>query len=427
MNKHSLSALIMLSFVSVSAYADQPTLTDAQKKQIEHGSYLALAGDCVACHTAPGGKTFAGGLPMASPIGNIYSTNITPDVKTGIGQYSLQDFDKAVRQGEAKDGHALYPAMPYPSFVKMSDADLNDLYLYFMHGVTPVEQANKDTDITWPLSIRWPLSVWSWIYVDEGVYQNDPSQTSEWNRGAYLVQGLGHCGSCHTPRGLGFQEKALDQNDSDYLAGGTLEGWHAPNLNGDPVNGLGKWSQRDIIDFLQKGHNEQTAAFGSMVDVIQNSTQHLNDNDLKAIAVYLKSLPSVNDSSAPKTNSATYQELSSGQANSPGAQLYLDNCAACHRSDGKGYKNTFPALDGNSVLNSDDPSSVIHIILAGGKAPVTAKAPTGLVMPDFGWRLNDQEVAELATFVRNAWSNKAPKVSKGQVEDIREIVDDSKK
>lgn len=423
MKKLYISVLLMLSFATTVSFAAEKPLTDALKTQIENGAYLARLGDCVACHMVPSGQMFAGGLAMSSPIGDIYSTNITPDVKTGIGDYTLEDFDKAVRQGKAKDGHALYPAMPYPSFIKMSDADLNDLYQYFMHDVKPIFQENQSTGIPWPLSMRWPLSVWDMVFLEDGVYKSNPKQSDDWNRGAYLVQGLGHCGSCHTPRGIGFQEKALDQTSNSYLSGGTLEGWHAPNLNGDMLNGLGRWNEQDIIDFLQKGHNENTAAFGSMVDVIQNSTQYLSDRDLKSIAVYLKSLPPVNGPSLHASDNRTYNTLHSGQINSSGAQLYLDNCAACHRSDGKGYKNTFPALSGNSAVNSDDPSSVIHIILAGAKVPVTKNAPTGLVMPDFGWRLTDQEVADIATFIRNGWENQAPIVTKGQVEDIREIVD----
>lgn len=421
MNSLRLLTLLMLSFSLTTALAAEQPLTDEQKKLIENGEYLARAGDCVACHTAPGGEVFAGGLAMGSPIGDIYSTNITPDPQTGIGNYTFEDFERAVRQGKAKDGHSLYPAMPYTSFTKVTDADINSLYLYFMRGVKPVVSENKSTGIPWPLSMRWPLSVWDMIYLDDGIYKPDSGQSAEWNRGAYLVQGLGHCGACHSPRGIGFQEKGLDQTSKNYLSGGALEGWYAPNLNGDMFNGLGRWSNQDIIDFLQKGHNETSAAFGSMGDVIENSTQYLNDNDLSSIAAYLKSLPPVNRPRLHMADNRTYNALRAGEVNNPGAQLYLDNCAACHRSDGKGYKNTFPALDGASSLNSDDPSSAIHLILVGGKVPVTKKAPSGLTMPDFGWRLSDDEVAELATFIRNSWNNQSSSVSGGQVEDIRKI------
>lgn len=421
MKKRHLLASLILSLSACGALAADQTLTDAQKKQIKNGAYLAQVGDCVACHTTPGGATFAGGLAMSTPIGDIYSTNITPDTHTGIGNYTLEDFDRAVRQGRAKSGHSLYPAMPYPSYTKITDSDLNDLYLYFMHAVTPVGYENAVADIPWPLNMRWPLTLWDTVFLTEGVYQPDPRQNDEWNRGAYLVQGLGHCGACHTPRGLGFQEKALDQRSANYLAGGTLEGWHAPNLNGDDVYGLGRWTRQEIIDFLQKGHNAHSAAFGSMTQVVEDSTQYFSAGDLKAVTTYLKSLPRVYPRTIFANDNSTYRELHSGQISTPGAQLYIDNCAACHRTDGKGYVNTFPVLDGNSVLNSEDPSSIIHIILVGGRVPVTERAPSGLVMPDFAWRLNDEEVAELSTFVRNAWSNRAPAVTAGEAKDIRDI------
>ncbi|VEA65209.1 Gluconate 2-dehydrogenase cytochrome c subunit precursor [Serratia plymuthica] len=225
----SLLALLMLS-AGVAQAAD-----DAQR--IQHGEYLARAGDCAACHTAPGGVPFAGGLKMTTPIGAIYSTNITPDKQTGIGEYSQQEFSDALRKGVARDGTRLYPAMPYPSFAKISDEDVRDLYLYFTHQVKPVAQQNKDSDIPWPLNMRWPLALWNLAFREDGSYRPDAKQSAEWNRGAYLVQGLGHCGTCHTPRGIGFQEKALTQSDSAYLSGGTLEGWHAANLRADPVSG----------------------------------------------------------------------------------------------------------------------------------------------------------------------------------------------
>ncbi|VTR53941.1 Gluconate 2-dehydrogenase cytochrome c subunit precursor [Serratia fonticola] len=228
---------------------------------------------------------------MTTPVGAIYSTNITPDKTTGIGAYDLQEFADALRKGIRRDGTRLYPAMPYPSFAKINDEDIRDLYLYFTQRVTPVVQQNKASDIPWPLNMRWPLAMWDGIFREDGAYQPDANQSAQWNRGAYLVQGLGHCGSCHTPRGIGFQEKALNQTDDTYLSGGTLEGWHAASLRGDALSGLGSWNAADLSRFLKTGHSDRFAAFGSMVDVVQDSTQHLSDEDLQAIAAYLKSLP----------------------------------------------------------------------------------------------------------------------------------------
>ncbi|CAI2420554.1 c-type cytochrome [Serratia plymuthica] len=407
----SLLALLMLS-AGVAQAVD-----DAQR--IQHGEYLARAGDCAACHTAPGGVPFAGGLKMTTPIGAIYSTNITPDKQTGIGEYSLQEFSDALRKGVARDGTRLYPAMPYPSFAKISDEDVRDLYLYFTHQVKPVAQQNKDSDIPWPLNMRWPLALWNLAFREDGSYRPDAKQSAEWNRGAYLVQGLGHCGTCHTPRGIGFQEKALTQSDSTYLSGGTLEGWHAANLRADPVDGLGNWRTEDITRFLKTGHNPQFAAFGSMVDVVQDSTQHLSDADLQAIAGYLQSLPGDSRQKLPQADAKTAKALFSGELSRPGAQTYLDNCAACHRSDGLGYRNTFPQLAHNPALLDEDPSSLISIIINGSHTPMTVSAPTGLTMPDFGWRLSDEQVAQVASFVRSSWGNQAPAVTAEQVREIR--------
>jgi len=407
-------SLVALVFSSWAIAADNAA-------SIKHGEYLARAGDCAACHTAPGGELYAGGLKMTTPVGAIYSSNITPDQKTGIGRYTLDDFTQALRKGIAKDGRHLYPAMPYPAFSKISDSDVGDLYQYFMHGVPAVDRANQQSDIPFPLNIRWPLAVWNRLFLDKGRYQSDPQKSPEWNRGAYLVQGLGHCGACHTPRGIAFEEKALDQHGTAYLSGGTLEGWHAANLRGDLRTGLGTWSADDISQFLQKGHTDKTAAFGSMVAVIQDSIQHLNDDDRHAIAVYLKSLPESGQEPKPQYNAQTYQALSKGDVLQPGAQVYLDNCSGCHLTTGKGEKNAFPQLAQNPDIISDDPSSLLQVILRGSHAPITQQSPTGLTMPGFADRLNDPQIADLANFIRNGWGNQATEVSISQVRAMRKL------
>ncbi|POT57823.1 alcohol dehydrogenase [Citrobacter amalonaticus] len=396
-------------------------------QNLSQGQQLAAAGDCIACHTVGGGKSYAGGLKMSTPIGAIYSTNITPDKETGIGNYSYDDFAKAVREGVAKDGRNLYPAMPYTSYAKINDRDLHTLYDFFMHQIPAVKQQNRDSDIPWPLSMRWPLSVWNAVFHDDAVYQPDASRSAQWNRGAYLVQGLAHCGTCHTPRGIGFQEKALDQNDAAYLTGGTLEGWHAPDLTGNVKSGLGRWSAQDIAEFLKTGRTDSSAAFGSMTDVVAHSTQYLSSDDLEAVAVYLKSLKSSDPQAvAPKADTETSLALIKGDMSKPGAQEYMDNCSACHRIDGQGYAKTFPALAHNSAVLSDDPSSLISVVLRGGQMAVTQDAPTGLTMPDFAWRLNDKQVADLLTFVRSSWGNNAPAVTAEEVKDLRNDLKEAK-
>ena len=404
------------SFSAVGAEDDQQAL-------IKQGKYLARAGDCVACHTVKGGKPFAGGLAMETPIGTIYSTNITPD-PSGIGAYSFEDFDKAVRHGVAKNGSTLYPAMPYPSYARVNQADMQALYAYFMKGVAPVAQANKDSDIPWPMSMRWPLAMWRWAFAP-AVADFTPvaGQDPVVSRGAYLVEGLGHCGACHTPRALTMQEKALGADDgSAFLSGSApLEGWIAKNLRGDHKDGLGSWDEAQLVQFLKTGRSDRSAVFGGMSDVIEHSMQYMSPADLTAIARYLKSLPAVDPADKPhKYDPAVADALWNGDDSKRGAAVYIDNCAACHRTDGNGYKRVFPALAGNPVLQSEDPTSLIHIVLKGGTLPATHTAPSTFTMPAFDWRLSDQEVADVVNFIRTSWGNKGGDVTAKEVKALRE-------
>jgi mono/diheme cytochrome c family protein len=387
---------------------------------VQRGQYIAEAGDCAACHTAPGGKPFAGGLPIGTPIGTVYTTNITPDPNSGIGLYSYGDFERAVRRGIRPDGSSLYPAMPFPSYARVSDTDMQALYAYFSHDVQPVEQKNKAEDIPWPLSMRWPLTYWRWLFAP-GVQatQVTASDDPALGRGAYLVEGLGHCGTCHTPRGLALQEKALTgKGGANYLSGGLVNDYVANNLRSDVMTGLGAWSEDDIVQFLKTGRNTKTAAFGGMTEVVEHSMQYMTDADLHAIAHYLKSLPALGRDQfvyAPATGTA----LTAGDISARGSLDYLNNCAACHLSSGKGYRSTFPALAGNPVVDAADPSSLINIVLNGSTELATEVAPTQFTMPPFSTRLTDQEIADVLTFVRSSWGNKAPPVTPEQVVKIR--------
>lgn len=426
MNPFTATALALT--LAGPALAAQPPAPDegADPALIVRGDYLARAGDCVACHTAKGGKPFAGGLPMETPIGTLYSTNITPD-KTGIGEYRFEDFDKAVRHGIAKGGGTLYPAMPYPSYARVSDDDMRALYAYFMHGVEPVAQENRDSDIPWPLSMRWPLAFWRWTFAPKvEAFVPAPGQDPVVARGAYLVEGLGHCGACHTPRAFTMQEKSLDAGDGDAFLSGSapLEGWIAKNLRGDHTDGLGSWSEAQLVAFLKTGRSERSAVFGGMSDVVVHSMQYLRDDDLLAIARYLKSLPARNPQDTPHAYDRQVADaLWKGDDSRPGAALYLDNCAACHRTDGQGYTRVFPALAGNPVVQTEDPSSLISLVLKGGTLPATHQAPSTFSMPAFGWRLSDQQVAEVVSFIRGSWGNRGAAVSVRDVERLRD--DDS--
>lgn len=426
---------LIYAFTGTSTRKMDMNLPDASSpdmaKLIDTGRYVAVTGDCIACHTASKGNDYAGGLGIASPIGTIYSTNITPDKETGIGSYTLDDFDRAVRHGIAPNGDSLYPAMPYPSYARMTDDDVKALYTYFMHEVKPVHQENKAADIPWPMSMRWPLSLWRKTFAPSS--DTPPTLPTASNaddslisRGAYLVEGAGHCGTCHTPRATTMQEKALNNSSQLYLSGGQIiDGWLAVNLRGNDADGLGRWSVQDIIDTLKTGRNPHSAVVGSpMNDVVTHSTQHMTDDDLKAIALYLKTLSASPDNpSSFKEDTSTAKALEAGQNINRGAELYVDNCAACHRTDAKGYDKAFPAIAGNSTVLAGDPTSLIHVILNGSAMASTEVRPSNLGMPGFGWRLSNDEVAQLATFARQSWGNHASAVTSQQVDKVRQLIE----
>jgi mono/diheme cytochrome c family protein len=403
----------------------------ASQEHVARGAYLARAGDCIACHTAPKGKPYAGGAPIATPMGVIYSTNITPDLETGIGHYSIDNFVKVMREGVTDDGDHLYPAMPYTSYTKLSLEDLSALYSFFMQGVEPVREPNHPTKLSWPLSIHSLMALWNGLYLKKGEYASDANKSVSWNRGAYLVQGLGHCGGCHTPRGVLGQEKAESEKDGrQYLSGAKLDNWYALPLTGDRKTGLNAWSKDEIAEYLKTGRTERVAAVGMMAGVVAKSTQYLNDQDLMAIAEYLKSLPPSNgkgqgnaDSTiqASKDSAAT-RALRAGDTRMRGSRVYLDNCNACHRSDGAGAKRTFPNLVKNEAVNAKNPISLIHIVLAGGAMPSTQTASSAFAMPDFGWRLNDAEIADVLSFIRGNWGNHAAVVSPDEISRVRKAL-----
>ena len=419
-------ALALLAGGASAAAPNDPT--------VERGRYLARAGDCVSCHTGPSNVPFAGGLPMATPFGTIVSSNITPDKAAGIGDYSEAEFARALREGVRRDGKRLYPAMPYPSFAKLSDADMHALYVYFQQGVAASAAKPPPTDLPWPFSMRWLMLGWNMLYLDKGPYQPDSARSAEWNRGAYLVQGLGHCGDCHTPRSLAGGVKAASERQGDsYLAGALLDGWLAQSLRHATRPGAAQWPRDDLVAYLQTGRTAHTAAFGPMSQVVQNSTQYLSREDLGAIATYLQSVGAPAGAPAPTVNpqaavvaaaaqSPAASKLRAGTVEGAGAMVYLNNCNACHRSSGTGADTVFPALAGNSVINAKDPTSLIRIVLAGSAMPSTEQRPAALAMPGFGWRLTDDDVAGLLSFVRTSWGNQAGPVSPAQVAKVRKAL-----
>ncbi|AZD79639.1 c-type cytochrome [Pseudomonas chlororaphis] len=384
---------------------------------VSRGEYVARVSDCVACHSLPGKAPFAGGLEMATPLGAIHATNVTPDRDTGIGAYSLADFDRAVRQGVAPGGRRLYPAMPYPSYVKLSDDDMRALYAFFMKGVQPASQPNVPSDIPWPLNMRWPIALWNGLFAPTTPYAAKPAEDALWNRGAYIVQGPGHCGSCHTPRGLAFNEKALDESGAPFLAGALLDGWYAPSLRQDANSGLGRWSEPQIVQFLKTGRNKHAVVYGSMTEAFNNSTQFMADEDLAAIARYLKSLPG-----DPQRDGTPwqYQAVSAAtRLDSPGAHTYVTRCASCHGLDGQGQAEWMPPLAGATSALAKENASAINITLNGSQRVVAAGVPDAYRMPAFREQLSDREIAEVLTFVRGTWGNQGGAVDAQAVGKLR--------
>ncbi|GJG94115.1 cytochrome c [Cupriavidus pauculus] len=408
------SFLIAATFGTVAASAAQAATDPAL---IQRGAYLARVGDCMACHSAPGKPEYSGGLPIDSGHGIIYSTNITPDRQRGIGGYTEKQFADAVRRGVRADGTHLYPAMPYPNYAKVTDADIHALYAFFMSGVKPSNVQPPQTSMDFPFNLRWGMAVWNLVFASDKPFQPQPKWTDQVRLGAYLVEGLGHCSSCHTPRGVAMNEKADSSANAQYLAGGDLNGWPVPSLRGMP-----HWTNQDIVDYLLTGRNRTAAVAGEMTQVVAHSTSHMRTTDLDAIAAYLKSLPPVPGKSPtvkPQGGMTTIRKLTAAKDLTLGERLYLDNCAACHFVTGKGATRVFPQLDGATVINAGSPAALVNVILAGAATPSTAKAPSVLVMPGFAHRMNDAEVAELATFLRQGWNNRAAPVTERNVKAVR--------
>jgi mono/diheme cytochrome c family protein len=414
-----LVALVLAALTTPSAaLADEL----ADQALVKRGEYVARTGDCVACHTDRGGKPFAGGLPLQTPIGTIYTTNITPDNDTGIGSWSYDDYVQLIRRGIHKRGYTVYSAMPYPSFSRMSDDDLKSLYAYFMHGVAPVRQANRPPDIAWPLSMRWPLTVWRWLFAPTPrPFQPPPGADMRIARGAYLVEVPGHCGACHTPRSFTMQEKALSSSEGKvYLAGGNaVDGWIPPSLRNEHGGGLASWGESDIVQLLKTARTPESATFGGMNDVVVHSMQHLADDDLAGIAAYLKSLSPNNDVALYAYKDEVAKALFNGDAPTRGAQLYVDRCAGCHRTDGEGYRRVFPPLAGNPLLQTEDATSAINIVLSGSTLPATKTAPSAITMAPYDWVLTDQDVADVVSFIQTSWGNRGAGTTSSKVTTLR--------
>jgi len=364
---------------------------------VEKGRYLVAAGDCAGCHTARGGADFAGGRTVATPFGNIPVPNITPDHETGLGDWSFEDFEQSMRHGVGRHGELLYPAFPYTSYTKASRDDLLAIFAY-LQSLAPAQQPAVAGSLEFPYSVRNGLKAWRALYFRAGEFKPDPAQSAEWNRGAYLVQGLGHCNECHAAR------DSLGGTPGDvHLTGGQIpvQNWYAPDLSTQRHGGLEGWTAKDIVDLLKTGQSARGATFGPMAEVVVNSTQYMSDEDLHAIATYLESLP---PRDAPAEPSRMFDADTLVDA---GAKVYAEHCESCHRADGKGVAGIYPPLDGNSSVTEPTGINAARIVLLGGFAPVTAANPRPYSMPPFAQQLSDEQVAAVISYIRRSWGNHA--------------------
>jgi len=414
-----LIALGLLAGVSHTARAD-----DA----VERGRYLSVAADCVACHTSPKqGKPYAGGYAIASPLGEIWASNITPSTSHGIGNYTEADFAKAVREGVRKDGAHLYPAMPYTSYAKLTDEDIHALYVYFMQAVAPVDEEARTTELPFPFSVRSSMAVWNLLFLDKTPFKPDPAQSAQWNRGAYLVEGLAHCSSCHSPRGLMMQEVG-----GKAFAGGSLGDWYAPNITSHPISGIGGWTDDELGQYLKTGRAEgKGQAGGGMAEAVTNSLSKLRDEDISAIVTYLRTVPAVADKDATRAafawgDAATAPgEPAIRGTDAPiasGAVLYSGLCASCHGSRGEGSNDGYyPSLVHNSTVGMVRPQNLVATIIGGIDREVDGEH---VLMPHFSegsyvQALSDADIAAVATYVRTTFGP-GDQVTEAQVALIRD-------
>jgi mono/diheme cytochrome c family protein len=409
----AVALLATVALVAALNFRDATPVDDAAfaatPEQVQRGAYLARAGNCVACHTMRGGAPYAGGRAIETPFGVVFGSNITPDEQTGIGRWSASHFWRAMHNGRSKSGRLLVPAFPYTSFTRVTREDSDALYAY-LRSVPAVQQPNREHALRFPYSTQVALALWRAVYFKPGVHSPDPEKSAEWNRGSYLVHGLGHCSACHGGRSVfGATRGAL------AMSGGVspIDKWYAPSLATSAQAGVAEWETRHIVDLLKTGVSARGSALGPMAEVVFRSTQHLDDADLRAMAVYLKSLP---QSAGPTPRAAAQPAAATLER---GRAVYRAQCEDCHGAQGEGARGAYPALAGNRSVVMDPPVNVVRAVLSGGFQPATAGNPRPWGMPPFGHVLDDADIAAVVTFIRNQWGNRAAAVSGNEVQRLR--------
>ncbi|MNO18528.1 Nicotinate dehydrogenase subunit B [compost metagenome] len=398
----SATAALAVSLMWVPAGPAQSALFPT----IEKGRYLTTVGDCTACHTAEHGAVMAGGKAIETPFGKLVAPNLTPDRETGIGAWTDEQFIQALQKGIGHRGELLYGAFPYTAYTKVKREDLLAIRAY-LATLPPVRNKVEANQLPFPFNVRTSLYGWNMMFFKEGEYKPDPNKSEQWNRGAYLAEGLAHCGTCHNSKNL-----LGGDTSGGHLQGYTLQGWVAPTITGDAYRGVGAWTNAELVEYLKTGRNRYSAASGPMGEVVMHSTQFMRHEDLAAIATYIKSLDAGLE--APKQVDQKTSSMVVGKA------LYADNCSACHMANGEGVPKLFPSLRNAGAVLAQDPATVLRVVLDGAQAVATDAAPTGPSMPSFAWRLDDSQVAAVATYIRNTWDNAAPAVTTQQARAVRE-------
>lgn len=403
------AAVITLNLRGEEPLPSAPEALASTPELVARGEYLARAGNCMACHTTQGGAPFAGGRGIETPFGVVHSSNLTPDKVAGIGQWSSAEFWRAMHHGRSRDGRLLYPAFPYPNYTQVAREDSDAIYAY-LQSLPAVAEANRPHALRFPYSTQAALAVWRALFFAPGTPVAEPTQTAEYNRGAYLVNGLGHCTACHTPRNaLGATSEAL------AFTGGLIpvQNWYAPALNAAAEAGVKEWPVDDVVALLKTGVAPHGSVMGPMAEVVFRSTQYLTDADARAMAVYLQALPQHEVPALPATAPAA-------STVALGAKVYEQQCAQCHGDQGQGERGAFPPLAGNRAVVLADPTNLVRVVLQGGYLPATAGNPRPHGMPPFRHLLTDEEVAAVATYVRSHWGNQAPGVGTLEVYRARE-------
>ena len=378
-----------------------PVLAQPSPETVARGKALVETADCTSCHTADPAKPFAGGKRIDTPFGGIYSSNLTPDRETGLGAWSDEDFRRALRDGVAPGGKRYYPAFPYPYFTNLTRGDILAIHAY-LATLAPIHSVTPAPELRWPLNHRIVMRAWNYLFFHPGPFVPNQSKSQQWNRGAYLVEGAAHCGACHTPKNM------FGANRPGQAYGGSLvQGWFAPRLDGAARSGLKSWSADDLVEYLQSGRNGRSHADGPMAEVVVNSTSKMTDDDVRAIAVYLKDLPA--GAPEPVVTPPPPAQMADGE------KLYRGACIACHEADGSGSPRIYPPLPGNANLQSADASSTLRIILDGAETVTTPRAPNSGSMPAYDKELSDQQIADVTNYIRNSWGNAAPAVTPAQV------------